>query len=206
MGSRGPKADALQAAKGNPGRRKAKGEAAAVQATKVAETLAPVAAVAGDLPPMLQDPKFAPAAAVWRGLAPELRRTHRLPKESEFFFVQLCVYAQEWVATTEDLHTSGFTQDVATVAGGKMERRRPQVQDRQLAYSNCLDLATRFGLTPNDMYNLFKGQAAVAVTNPGLFGDDRKGASAAPAEAEAEPSRVGSFGRFRSEPPATKPN
>lgn len=207
MGVRGPRPDAAQAAKGFPGRRRSKAERAAIAASRLVELLAPAVNVQADLPGMLQDPKYAPAATVWRKLAPELRRTHRLPMESEFFFVQLCVYAQEWVEVTEDLHTKGFSQNVPTVAGGrvgKMERRRPQTLDRQQAFANCMELAGRFGLTPNDLYSLFKGQAAVAATNPGLFGDDRK-----PAEPASEPaqSRIGGFGRLRSPPPlGDRPN
>jgi phage terminase small subunit len=204
MGKRGPRPDPAQAAKGFPGRRKAKAEAAAGEAAKVAGILAPVDAAKADLPEMLRAERFAPAAAVWRKLAAELKRTHRLPVESEFFFVQLCIYAQEWTDATEDLHQVGFTQTVDTVAGGKMERRRPKTLDRQEAYRNCLDLSARFGLTPHDVYSLFKGQAAVAATNPGLFDPDRKG-EPDPAPA-AVTSRIGSLARMRSEPPDVRPN
>jgi len=202
MGARGPKADPMQAAKGFPSRRRGKAERAAAEAARVAALLAPVEGANADLPAMLQDPKYAPAAMVWRKMAPELKRTHRLPVESEFFFVQLCVYAQEWVATTEDLHTHGFDQSIQTVAGGKMERRRPKTLDRQQAYSNCMDLSAKFGLTPHDLYTIFKGQAAVAPNNPGLFGDERRSQP----EPEETTTRVGGFNRMRSAPPAERPN
>lgn len=204
MGARGPKPDAAQAAKGYPGKRKAKADAQAAEAARVAQLLAPLIGPIAELPPMLQDPKYAPAAVVWRRLAPELRRTHRLPQESEFFFVQLCVYAQEWTEATEDLHTNGFSQNIQTVAGGKMERRRPKTLDRQQAFSNCMDLAVKFGLTPHDLYALFKGQANAAATNPGLFGEDRR----APAEPEPnnQPGRIGGLSRLRSAPPGERPN
>jgi hypothetical protein len=55
------------------------------------------------------------------------------------------------------------------------------------------------------MYALFKGQAAVAPTNPGLFGEERK----APAQAEdvaSSTARVGGLGRLRSSPPGERPN
>lgn len=204
MGARGPKADPAQAAKGFPGKRRTKAVRVAESAAKVAALLAPTSAADAALPVMLQDPKYAPAAAVWRRLAPELKRTHRLPLESEFFFVQVCIYAQEWVAATEDLHLNGFAQHVQTVAGGKMERRRPKTFDRQQAYSNLMELSGRFGLTPHDLYALFKGQAAVATTNPGLFGEDRKGTPAP--EPEQPAGRIGAFSRMRSTPPDDRPN
>lgn len=217
--ARGPRPDPDQAAKGYPGRRKAKAASAADAAQALAKLLAPRAASA-DLPAMLADPKYAPAAVLWRSLAPELRRTHRLPVEAEQFFVMVCVYTQEWVASTEDLHEKGFAQYVKTVAGGEMERRRPKVFDRQQAFSNLMELSAKFGLTPHDMYQLFKGQALVAMANPGLFGDDRKGgelplqASAAvegeddaPPVPGAPPSRIGGMGAMRSAPPpGDKPN
>lgn len=201
MGKRGPRPDPAQEAKGFPGRRKSRARAQAAQAAQVAEALAPVEDAKADLPEMLRLDRYAAAAGVWRRLAPELKRTHRLPLESEFHFVQLCIYVQEWVDATDDLHTNGFTQDVKTVTGGTMERRRPKTLDRQQAYANCLDLSGRFGLTPHDLYSLFKGQAAVAATNPGLFEEGRS----AP-EPEPTSGRIGSLTRLRSEPPASRPN
>jgi P27 family predicted phage terminase small subunit len=202
MGKRGPQPDAAQEAKGYPGRRRSKADKAAIEAARVAQLIAPLTAdQVGDVPAMLQDPKYAAAAAIYRKLAPELRRTHRLPAESETLFTAFCIYWQEWITATEDLHIKGFSQDIKTVAGGKMERRRPMTLDRQQAWANCVDLSGRFGLTPSDMYGLFKGQAAVAPTNPGLFGEDRK-----PTEPDPQPGRVGALGRMRSTPPAERPN
>lgn len=201
MGARGPKPDPAQAAKGYPGRRRSKADKAAQEASRVAALVAPVSAEVGALPAMLQEPKYAPAAEVWRRLAPELRRTNRLPRESEVLFLEFCIYAQEWVSQTDDLHTKGFTQRIKTVAGGTMERRRPMVLDRQQAFQNCLQLSPKFGLTPMDMYDLFKGQAAAAANNPGLFGQDRQ----AP-EPERPAGRIGGFGAHRSTPPPERPN
>lgn len=203
MGKRGPKPDPDQALKGFPGRRRSKADRVAQAAAATAALLAPASGASAELPAMLIDLKYAPAAEVWKRLAPELRRTHRLPLESETAFVMLCVYAQEWVAATEDLHLNGFHQSIATVAGGKMERRRPGTLDRQQAFANFLDLSRRFGLTPMDMYDLFKGQAAVAVQNPGLFGEDRQQPAATP---EPASTRIGAMSRMRSEPPADRLN
>lgn len=205
MGERGPRPDPAQAAKGYPGKRRTKAARAAEAASKIATLLAPGAANPVGLPAMLQDPKYAPAAAVWRKLAPELKRTHRLPVESEILFMNFCIYVQEWTSATEDLHENGFTQKVSTVAGGKMERRRPQNLDRQQAFSNLTLLAGKFGLTPGDMYGLFKDQSLVAGRNPGLFGDT----APEPEATEEQPaaSRVGGLARMRSAPPAPiKPN
>lgn len=215
MGDRGPAPDPLQAAKGNPGRRRSKAKAAAEAAAHLTALLAPAPAGAAELPPILQDPKYAPAAAIWRRLAPELRRTHRLPPESEFHLVQTCIYTQEWAAATEDLHTRGFVQEIETIAGGKMERRRPKVFDRQQAFQNLMELSARFGLTPMDLYALFKDQAVVAAKNPGLFDEARRSTGAPPpappppteaGDPEPRPAGlIGSFDRMRSQPPG-RPN
>lgn len=208
MGERGPKPDPDQAAKGFPGRRRSKAQKAAEESARIAALLAPRDGATADLPMMLQDAKYVPAATVWRKLAPELRRTHRLPREAEDIFVMFCIYAQEWTTATEDLHTRGFTQSIKTVAGGKMERRRPQAQEREVARANVLELSGRFGLTPTDMHALFKGQAAVAANNPGLFGEDRRAEPDPEPEAPtAQPaSRIGSLARMRSAPPGEQIN
>lgn len=212
MGVRGPKPDPLQAAKGYPGKRKAKADQAAKDAERLAAQLAFRSAADVDVPTYLLDPLFAPAAVIWRQLAPELRRTHRLPKEAEYNFMRFCVYSQEWFDATYDLHSHGFSQSVGTVAGGTMERRRPKVFDRQQAHQDLMELSAKFGLTPGDMYQLFKGQALAAQSNPGLFGDDRQTQPAATpaaedadeAAAEVTPSLIGAMGALRSAPP--KPN
>lgn len=216
MGKRGPRPDPHQEAKGYPSRRKTKADKAAEEAARLAKLLAPLMGPVAELPAMLQDPKYAPAAVVWKRMAPELRRTHRLPPESEFHFVQWCIYAQEWTSATEDLHANGFTQSIQTVAGGKMERRRPRSFDRQQAYSNLMELSSRFGLTPHDMYSLFKDQALAAASNPGLFGEDRRGPTQPAPQTEADEDaeletpapmrRIGGFGQLKAARALPKPN
>lgn len=205
--ARGPRPDPNQAAKGYPGRRKSKADLATERADRVAALLAAAPAPSGDAfePPVLQDPMFAGALAVWRELAPRLRETHRLPKETRFVFVQLCVYAAEWWSAELDIAEKGHTQSVKTVAGGRMERLRPIVQIRERAFDNVLKLAERFGLTPHDMYALFKDQALVAASNPGLFDRGEAGAvTPAPTPTEPEPGGlVGAAARLRSQPPPT---
>lgn len=151
---------------------------------------------------------FAPALAVWRDLAPELVRTHRLPKESRIILAQLCVYIAEWTSATIDIAEKGPFQSVPTVSGGSMERGRPIVQFREVAMGNIRHLSAEFGLTPAEMFALFKDQAAAAQSNPGLFGP--LGGGAAPAKDEAstpdQVSVIGAAARLRSSPPGLLPN
>lgn len=196
----------VQEAKGSPGRRKSKVKMRAASAQRVAELLS--SAPTGDLltPPILSDPMFAPALAVWRELAPGLAKTHRLPAESRMIFVQLCVYMAEWLEAQVDVAENGFTQKVKTVAGGVMERKRPVLDRRERAFDNVQRLSAQFGLTPHDMYALFKDQAGVASTNPGLFGRDDKTANPVREDAAPTKSVVGAASRLRSTPPPPRPN
>lgn len=196
----------VQEAKGNPGRRKGKVKTRAANAQRIAELLS--SAPTGDLltPPILSDPMFAPALAVWRELAPGLAKTHRLPAESRMIFVQLCVYMAEWLEAQVDVAENGFTQKVKTVAGGVMERKRPVLDRRERAFDNVQRLSAQFGLTPHDMYALFKDQAGVATTNPGLFGRDDKPANPVRDDAAPTKSVVGAAARLRSTPPPPRPN
>ena len=208
MGARGPKPDPDQAAKGFPGRRKGKAAEAAANAKRLARLLMPGAGAA-EAPAMLHEPRYAPALVVWKSVAPELRRTHRLPPESENLFMAYCIYVQEWAAATDDLHTNGSNQKVGTIAGGHMERRRPVTFDRQMAFQNITYLASKFGFTAGDMYALYKNQMAAMTANPGLFDDDQPQGSkpAAPAtadvegDAEAPSGLVGIMARLSTAPP-----
>lgn len=208
---RRPDAPGLQKAKGYPGKRKSKAEKQAEDAQRVAQLLV-AASPTGDLsvPPVLHEEKFAPALAVWRDLAPQLMRTHRLPKESRLIFVQLCVYSAEWLEAELDIAENGYTQRVKTVAGGYMERKRPVVDRRERAFDNVLKLSERFGLTPVDIYSLFKDQGAAAANVPGLFEDAKPAAQATAAPPDASTpgtsGLVGAANRLRSLPPGTRPN
>lgn len=210
---RHPDPPGLQAAKGNPGKRKSAVKARAAEADRIAAMLSSASTADIMTPPVLSDPMFAPALAVWRDLAPELARTHRLPKESRLIFVQLCVYMAEWLSAEVDIAANGYTQKVKTVAGGYMERKRPMVDRRERAFDNVMNLSAEFGLTPNDMYSLFKDQAVAAQHHPDLFGRREKPAAQAEVEAQAAPEAptpratlVGSAARLRSQPPGGLPN
>lgn len=211
MGRR-PDPPGLQEAKGNPGRRSKAVKAREAQAARVAEMLGNAASADLAMPPLLTDPLFAPALAVWKEIGPELARTSRAPKESRLILAMLCVYIAEWMAATVDIATNGQFQSVPTVSGGHMERVRPIVQFREVAMGNIRHLSAEFGLTPAEMFSLFKDQAAAAQANPGLFdapGAQRQAAQAV-AEDDAPPARtsvVGSAARLRgAPPPGTLPN
>jgi phage terminase small subunit len=98
-----------------------------------------------------------------------------------------CVYFAEWVACNEDIAVNGYYQAVPLTNGeGSMERIRPVVKMREIAFANVMELSGHFGLTPADEYSLFATSASPAQNNPGLFDDGRhRPPEAAQAEAPA---------------------
>lgn len=205
-----PDPPGVQEAKGEPGRRRSARRKRELEAERVAELLASAPAEGSDAsaPPALIDrgPLTAAAIAVWRELAPKLAGTHRLQAQHRPLFAMFCVYFAEWVIANEDVMARGHTQNVKTVAGGRMERMRPIVAIRDRAFEMVMKLSDRFGLTPSDEYALFKDQAIAAAQNPGLF-DRREGGRHREDEPETSPTTavagglVGSLEQLDSEPP-----
>ncbi|MCA3568381.1 P27 family phage terminase small subunit, partial [Bradyrhizobium sp.] len=203
-----PDPPGLQAAKGNPGRRKSAVQKRLEEAERVAQLLAQ-APDAGDplAVPGVIGANAAPAIAVWKDLAPRLAKTHRLQPHHRPMFALFCVYFAEWVLANEDVQAKGHTQRVKTVAGGYMERVRPIVAIRDRAFDMVMKLSERFGLTPSDEYSLFKDQALAAAQNPGLFDSGQTKPSAEAGTPVPPPSGglIGAMSRFDSAPP-TRPN
>jgi len=211
MAQRGRRGDpVLQQAKGNPGRRKMSVKKMIAEAERIASLLAEAPAETPDVmapPVFLNDPLVAAALKIWRDYAPELRRTHRLRPLHRLSFAMFCVYMGEWIAASDDIRRNGTFQLVSTVAGGAMERTRPIVAFREIAYRNVMDLSKEFGLTPREEYALFRDQADAVGKNPGLFGntpnralsdDQANGGEAAPSG-----SVIGSLSALDSAPPSS---
>jgi phage terminase small subunit len=133
-------------------------------------------------PALLLDPVRAPALKIWNDHVPELVRTHRLEKLHMLSFAMFCVYAGEWIAACDDIAKNGAWQKVKTVSGSIMERIRPIVAFREIAFSNARTFGKEFGLTPREEYALFRDQADAVTKNPGLFGEIEKSPPAKPGQ------------------------
>lgn len=215
MGRRGDP-PGLQAAKRHPGKREKTVKARLAEARRVAALLAEAPAEDGGklAPPKFLDQRFPAALQVWRSLAPKLRETHRLPNQHRLTFALFCVYFAEWVTANEDLAKNGYSQMVETVAGGAMERVRPVVKMREIAFANVMDLSKNFGLTPTDEYTLFAHQRVAAQNNAGLFDDPGQVAAGSPAndgQSAGEPSEeprsmIGGLAGLDGAPPGQRPN
>lgn len=197
---------ALQAAKGSPGKRQTKADKILARAQRVAEML--VAVPMGERvepPAAFREPRYAGALKVWQELGPELEKTSRLQPVHRQLFAMFCVYLAEWWAACDDVSANGHTQKVKTIAGGTMERLRPILKVREIAFDRAQDAAQAFGLTPREEYALFKDQGIVARENPGLFGGRLPTSEQPTAPAESTPAAaaigIGGLGRFKSEPP-----
>ena len=203
---RRPDTAALQAAKGNPNRRKSATTKREERALALAALLVQSIGIdqANDPPVLIaHDPV---AVAMWRELAPVLVKTHRLQPQHRPIFTTFCTYYAQYILANDELRGKGWTQNVRTVAGGIMNRINPMVRIRDDAHKKCLELSKLFGLTPADEYSLFKGQAAAGESgNRWLFGEDNE--PAAPAtETSEKPSVVGSMASLDSVPPGMMVN
>lgn len=150
-------------------------------------------------PDALREPHYAKALGVWNELGPDLERTNRLQPIHRQAFAMFCIYIAEWWQASEDLATGGRSQSVKTVSGSMMERDRPAVRWRAEAFSNAMEAAKQFGLTPREEYALFKDQTVVARENPSLFGRSAPVANDEPSRAPA--TTIGAMATMKSAGP-----
>lgn len=200
---------------GHPGKRKSKTEKAIAEAERQAKLLAlPRADESSNAPPAyLEDPRLAPALAVWREYAPRLDKLHLLARLDRHTFALFCVYAGEFVVACEDILVKGYSTRVRTVSKDYMLRENPSVSRRDFAAKMILDLSSKFGLTPADRNKLLR-DGALQFDAETLFGRELPKADIAPAsDAPASPAPVhhdaaaiGSLSAFDSAPPGAKPN
>jgi len=207
-----------QVDRGNPSK-VAKGRLAkaVAEAERQAKLLAlPRADETSDSPPAyLDDPRMAPALAVWREYAPRLDKLHLLARLDRHTFALFCVYAGEFVVANEDVLIKGYSTSVKTISGDRMLRENPSVSRRDFAAKMVLDLSTKFGLTPSDRNKLLR-DGAMRFDDETLFG--RVLPTSAPGEAPAadddkpapapghDAAAIGSLAHFDSVPPGAKPN
>jgi len=207
-----------QAARGNPSKiAKGRLAKAIAEAERQAKLLAlPRADETSDSPPAyLEDPRLAPAMAVWREYAPRLDKLHLLARLDRHTFALFCVYAGEFVVANEDVLVKGYSARVKTISGDHMLRENPSVSRRDFAAKMVLELSSKFGLTPADRNKLLR-DGAMRFDDETLFGRvlpilqpdaSRVGESAAAPPAPGnESAAIGSMSQFDSVPPGAKPN
>jgi P27 family predicted phage terminase small subunit len=206
--ARYPDDPVAQAAKGHPGKRKTRVERQLEAANRLAAQLAssPADSEAPLSPPaFIDDPRCAPALAVWREYAPRLTRLNLLQQLDRLTFATFCVYVGEFVEAHDAIKTKGYTQRVKTIAGGYMLRKTPDVDRRDTAMNYIFDFAERFGLTPLDRAQLFRHHSALpSDAAHTLFGQKPSKPEGQPTP--AEPDAIGGMDAFDSAPPSRLPN
>lgn len=202
---------------GHPGKRKSKTEKAIAEAERQAKLLAlPRAAETADAAPAyLDDPRLAPALAVWNEYAPRLDRLHLLAQLDRHTFALFCIYAAEFVVANEDVLTKGYSVLVKTISGDKMPRENPSVGRRDHAAKMVIEMSSKFGLTPSDRNKLLR-DGAMRLDEQTLFGRvmEQPQPAVAADQADEKPmpapghdtAAIGSMSNFDSVPPGAKPN
>lgn len=202
-----------QRAKGYPGKRKKKVDAAIAESERIAKLLAtaPVENSQPVAPPVfLKDARIKHALVIWKEYAGKLSRLNLLEETDRYVFAVFCVYMGEFVAANDEILKKGYSVMVKTISKDLMPRENPAVWRRDLAVKVIMELSKRFGLTPLDRFALVRDQAGAA---------DREGAdlfrknSAPPSDEEAveageeDESVIGIMNRLDSaRTPARKPN
>ena len=209
----------IQAAKGNPGRRKAKTKSAIERMEAQAARDAKMFAESGSgtdlqaLPVFLQDKRLAVAQAIWKQYAANLDKLNLLTVLDRHTFSLFCIYGAEFVIANRDVLDNGHTIMVTTIAGSKskskagnaMPRLNPSVDIRDHAAKMMLQLAEKFGFTPLDRARLITGHAMLNDEDT-LFGRRRTQPSGeTPAAPEDAPSAsqeiIGGLNTLDSKPP-----
>lgn len=210
-----------QKAKGFPGRRKSKTQAALVKMEKAAARDAQLFAAAGEgkdlqaLPIFLEDKRLAAASTIWRDYAPRLDKLWLLSTLDRLTFAMFCIYAAEFVIANREILDRGYSLPVPTIAKGRdgkpgeMLRENPAVGRRDYAADMMLKLAEKFGLTPHDRHKLIRDHA-MRADDMTLFNRAGRSEQQRPAAADDKPdeqqqpsSAIGTLDQLDSEPPRT---
>ena len=202
---RGRKGDPQsQAAKGFPGKRRSRVEKLLDDGRARAEAMASAATESNDplAPPAFLGPEFGAAIRIWREYAPQLQRMRSMHALDRLAFAQLCIaYDMYLEATTNMSRPNGKVRLVKTVSGDKMERVSPWVTIQTIAYRQCQELFSQFGMRPIDRAKLFHDRQALAA---GLWSQALPDEDVVqPTSSSARQSDVGAMDMFDSAPPET---
>lgn len=198
---RKPDGPALQAAKGNPGRRK----------PKPPVEIAPVAV--GAIRPPKWVAKSPRAVAVWNDLVPMLARLNLVTELDAYPLARYCRYLCDWVTADEAVRKEGSWFDTVGTNGEPTKKRHPAFHARTELEKSLREIEEAFGARPDARYKILRDQAAaMGAGNLPLFGDgaERSPGMVAgrkdPGEVEPAPAEiVGILGQFDSNPPG-RPN
>lgn len=190
---RKPDSPALQAAKGNPGRRKPK---------PVVE-VAPI--TVGTIRPPKWVAKSPRAVAVWNELVPILARLNLVTELDANPLARYCRYLCDWVAADEAVRKEGVYFDAIGTNGEPTKKRHPAHQARTDLEKSLREIEEAFGMRPDTRFKILRDQAAaMGGGNLPLFGGQAERQD--PGEVEPAPAEiVGILGSFDTARPG-RPN
>lgn len=203
---------AAQAARGNPGKRTKRVEAALARGHELAERLAAETADHDPLAlPFFFDDRFPLAAQVWRKFAPDLQDLNLLRPTHRLLFAGFCVFYAQWVHASENVAGNEIVR-VKGTNGAYREKMSPWLDLQRTAWAEVVRLSDEFGLSPAAGYSLMRDQAAALGGRASdLFGPGaprEPAAAAKPANLPADkPAPVAAdMAAFDSQPPADRLN
>ena len=179
--ARGRKPDppGLQAAKGNPGRRRTSASAR------------PAAAASGTVRPPKWLKKSAAATRIWNELAPLLEKLNALQAIDAFPLARYCRYAVDWVAADEAVRKEGVWYDTTDSNGAATKKRHPAFHARHELDKVLQGIEVAFGMRPDARFKMLRDQALV-MNLPLFSAEARSGqVQGEPDESPAPPHEVG---------------
>lgn len=200
MGRR-PDDPARQAAKGYPGKRRARTDKVAADQAARVKMLAGAQPASRDpfAPPVLLNSRqFARELQVWNEVVPLLRARNLLDPLDRNTLSMFVVYFADWERATTDIRKHGATREVKTVSGDAMLRLNPSVHLQKLCADMIDKMSAKFGFTPADRWKITKDQQAVSAQAATLFGPLRE---AEPESAPIAQPAIGLMDRLDGTPP-----
>jgi P27 family predicted phage terminase small subunit len=198
---RKPDAPGLQAAKGNPGKRKPKPR------TKTAPV---VPLVAGGVTPPKWLKKSRVATAVWNDMAPLLIRLGALTQLDAFPLARYCRYVVDWCAADEAVRKEGTWYDTTDTNGAATKKRHPAFHARQDLDKTLREIEMAFGMRPDARFKMLRDQAlanGMPLFQQGAAPNAAKGGEEGQADDDEDgPDLIGAIAQFDSAPPGSSPH
>lgn len=201
MRGRKPDDAGLQAAKGNPGRRRPK-----------AADAAPVNP--GEIKPPRWLAKSRKAMEVWREHVPLLARLNFVNALDAQPIARYCRFVVEWVAADEAIRKEGTWYDATDTNGNSTKRQHPAFKAWQSLEKVLGDIEASYGMRADARFKILRDQS-VALGGMGglpLFGDKAPERQVQDVESTDAPAPaidndpIGALSRMDATPPGSRPN
>lgn len=169
------------------------------------------------MPPFMNDPQYAGAAAIWRYHEPLLKERNFWEPQFIAPFTGFCIYYDEFLAADREVKAKGWGVEGKSTSGGDRFWRNPAVDVRDHAFARVMELSARYAFTPLDLYKLERESAAAGTGRGASSPAKPRDAGELPLPGSGEDAAIqdaarssaggpGALTAFDSEPPAGRPN